>query len=194
MQPVSSLSYRIGQGVLLTLLAIWSASSAGSARAADLCDLKFQTTARGEWAIQRKTNEHFVFRTQRKLLEPPAIHGISTYYDVAEDAAMDALQSFTTQNYSESEKKGSLIVSRSKAQRMRCGENNWTFFIFDLAKVRLESSESQPMSPVQQPSPLFLAPPKPNNDPPNGPLTPGLTPGGSQPNKTTSRTLTTIEE
>lgn len=195
MQPVSSRSHRLGQGVLWTLLAIWSTCSAGSALATDLCDLKFQTTAGGEWAIQQKPNEHFVFRTQRKLLEPPTIHGPATYYDVAEDAAIDALQLFTTQNYSESEKKGSLIVSRSKAQRIRCGENNWTFFIFDLAKVRLERPESQPMSPVQQPSLLLLAPPnKLVNDPPTGPSTPGSTPRGSQPNRTTSQTLTTIEE
>lgn len=181
MQPVRSLSHRIDQGVLWPFLVIGCAFSASPAVSADLCDLKFQSTARGEWAIQRKPNEHFVFRTQRKLLEPPAIHGNATFYDIAEDAAMDALQLFTIQNHSESEKKGTLTVSRNQAQRLRCGDKHWTVFIFDLAKVRWEKTEEQP--PTSSPQPLAPVP-----------MTSGLAPKASQPNKPPTRTLTTIEE
>lgn len=194
MHPAHTRRHGIYQGVLWTFLAICSACWADSAPAADLCELKYQSTARGEWAIQRKMSAHFVFRTHRKLLEPPAVNGKAAYFDIAEDAAMDALQLFTTQNYSESEKKGSLVVSRSQAQGIRCGENNWTVFSIDLSNVRWERSEMQTAPLVHQPTPPVLALPKQNNDGPTGPASSGSIPKGSQPSKTTSKTLTTIEE
>ena len=121
---------------LQALVACGLAGAALTSNASDLCDLKYQASARGQWAIQSKPGEHFVFRTQRKLLEPPVIDGVAAYVDMAEDAALDSLTAYMAQLKTASGKSGELIIGHSlQPQPIRCSKIAWTVFTYDLAKV-----------------------------------------------------------
>ena len=140
---------------LLSLVALGLAGASTIAGASDLCDLKYQAEARGQWAIQRKPGDHFVFRTQRKLLEPPVIDGIAAYFDVAEDAALDSLTAYLAQQPSAGGKSGKLVLGQTlQPQRIRCAEIAWTVFAYDLTRVTWTRPDVAPTSkPALAPAP-----------------------------------------
>ena len=112
------------------------AGAALTSNASDLCELKYQASARGQWAIQSKPVEPFVFRTQHRLLEPPVIDGVAAYVDMAEDAALDSLTAYMAQLKTAGGKSGNLIIGTSlRPQPIRCSEIAWIVFTYDLAKV-----------------------------------------------------------
>ena len=121
---------------LQVLVACGLVGAALTSNASDLCDLKYQASAQGQWAIHSKPGEHFVFRTQRKLLEPPVIDGVAAYVDMAEDAALDSLTAYMAQLKTAGGKSGKLIIGHSlQPQPIRCSKIAWTVFTYDLAKV-----------------------------------------------------------
>lgn len=190
------------KGGLLALLAVCLGGVGPGAMASEVCDLKYQSSARGQWAIQRKPGDHFVFRTQRKLLEPPAIDGVGMYYDVAEDAALDSLTAYLTRHLSGHGQNGQLQLARSpKPQRVRCADENWTVFTYELAKVSWSRAESAQPVPVAAPvaAPMAAAAPPVAPTPPSAaaPAAVPVPPKGRAPAaaaKAPSSTLKTYEE
>jgi hypothetical protein len=143
---------------LLSLVALGLTGASTIAGASDLCDLKYQADARGQWAVQRKSADYFVFRTQRKLLEPPVIDGVAAYFDVAEDAALDSLTAYLAQQPSAGGKSGKLVLGQTlQPQRIRCAEIAWTVFAYDLTKVTWTRLD---VAPASKPA-LVPAPPTP---------------------------------
>ncbi len=135
-------------GLLALSLLVLSGVSPG-VHAADLCDLNYRAVTRGQWAVQGKP-EQFVFRTQRRLLEPPTLDGVEAYIDVAEDAALESLTAYMSQQ--SSVKNGQLQMSRTpRPQRIRCADASWTVFSFDLAKVSWVRSEGPVATPALSP-------------------------------------------
>jgi hypothetical protein len=135
-------------GLLALSLLVLSGVSPG-AYASELCDLNYRAAARGQFAVQGKP-EQFVFRTQRRLLEPPTIDGVDAYYDVAEDAALESLAAYMSQQ--SSVKNGQLQMKRTtRPQRIRCAEAAWTVFSFDLSKVSWVRSDGPVAAPALAP-------------------------------------------
>jgi len=137
------------QGGLLALSLLVLSGVSPGARAVDLCDLNYRAVTRGQWAVQGKP-EQFVFRTQRRLLEPPALDGVEAYHDVAEDAALESLAAYMSQQ--SSVKNGQLQMSRTpRPQRVRCADASWTAFSFDLSKVSWVRSDGPVTAPALAP-------------------------------------------
>ena len=137
------------QGGLLALSLLVLSGVSPGAHASELCDLNYRAVARGQWAVQGKP-EQFVFRTQRRLLEPPTIEGVEAYFDVAEDAALESLTVYMSQQ--SSVKNGQLQMSRTpRPQRIRCAEASWTVFSFDLSKVGWVRSDGPATTPALAP-------------------------------------------
>ena len=161
------------------------------ATALEMCDLKYEVTDRGEWAMLIRSGEHFVFRTQRRQLEPPAFSSIVDYHEVAEAAALEALESHVRRKLSVGSAPGSLHVSRGLAQTIPCNGKSWTLFSYNLASVNWKKTEAPPPQsapPLQTPSPILNAPIKAVT--PVAAKPPSLPP----PPKSATKILTTIEE
>ena len=179
------------EGLQILLLLGLSGLGLNSA-ASEWCALSFQSAERGEWAISHAASEQFVFRTQRKQLEPPAIKDIATYYDLAEDAALAALEVYASRNLPGADKGASLQVSRSQAQRIRCDNTAWTVFSYNLAHIGWKKAATVA---TKTPAPSAQALPLPVNATPT-PLASPASPAAMvpAPRKTEPRTLTTVEE
>jgi hypothetical protein len=163
--------------------------------ASELCSLSFQTAGRGEWAIMQMAGEHFVFRTQRKLLEPPAIESIAAYYEVAEDTALEALEIHERRKLSAGSKLGTLLVSRSQAQRIRCNGSHWTVFSFNLANVSWSKAETAPTQALNPSSASIRGPVQaPDVIPKTAIPTVTQSPSFPTQSKRPSNVLTTVEE
>ena len=181
----------------LQILLLLGLSGAGlPGMASELCALNFQAAERGEWALLQKAGDYFVFRTHRKQLDPTTINDIASYYDVAEDAALQALESHASRNLPGTEKNGTLLVSRSQAQRILCDGRQWTVFSYNLANVSWKKPESTPPTKalVTSATPI-QASPMAANATPNAVVPTAAKPAVALiPRKAEPRTLTTVED